>query len=884
MKSHRMRRDLAAEIEAHIAERADELMEGGMREPEARQKARREFGNPTLYAETGGETWGWPWLERFAKDLRYAVRSLRASPLFTVTAVLSLALGIGANTAVFTLLYASLWKPLPVPAPRQIFQLRRYAEDGPWTGEFSYSYVLFEQLRGAGAGMGDVFAKELFGARKFGLNGVSSERISGEAVTANFFSALGVKPYLGRVFEPQDDSVLGGSHVAVLSHAFWTRRFQSNPSVLGKTILYNETPYTVVGVAQAGFTGVDAEASLDVWVPVTAAVAKQWLTSPDVQWLRLLVRLRPGVSPARAQALFEKTFRMHVADKLLADADPHWRPVLEAQHVTLLPAAAGMATTGHKYEKPLLLLMAVVGTVLLISCGNVANLILARNSARQHEITVRLALGASRGRIAGQLFSESLLLAAAGALCALAMAAWGTQLLISFLPQPEVPLAFDLQPGFAVLGFTAATAAATAILFGLAPAWRAGRGGAELSLRTARRVTRTSFSGRLLAAGQLALSLTLLIGAGLFLTTLRNLNAADLGFRADNVMVVDLSFPKGTSGERLRQTYGQIKERLESHPGVIVASYAWPGIYGRGGWTGSIQIEGRPAAPGEDNEAGMISTGPGFFKAIGMRLLEGRYLNAQDEADKPPVAVVNESLARHYFGAGPAIGHRILMSGTPDRPKLVREIVGVVGDARHYGVREKVMRMVYTPTWNPQGGSIFVRVQAGTGSLSGTIRAVVAAADKTAQIEGMNPLKTAVDDMISEERLTATLCAALGALAVALAAIGLYGVVGYSVSRRTNEFGIRMALGAQRGDVARLVIRQTVAFVVAGVSAGLTAALALAHIFSKVIAGMLYGVTPEDVMIFAAAALLLAAIALIAALLPARRASRIDPTVALRYE
>jgi predicted permease len=884
MKSHRMRRDLAAEIEAHIAERAEELMEGGMRELEARQQARREFGNPTLYAEMGGENWGWPWLERTLKDLRYAVRSLRASPLFTVTAVLSLALGIGANTAVFTLLYASLWKPLPVPAPHQIFQLRRYAENGPWNGESSYSYVLFAKLRAAGPGMGEVFATELFGSRKFGVNGVSNERISGEAVTVNFFSTLGVKPYLGRLFEPQDDSVLGGNHVAILSHAFWARRFRSNPAVLGKTIFYDETPYTVVGVAQAGFTGVDAATSLDVWVPVTSCVDKAWLTEPNVQWLRLMVRLHPGVSPARAQALFENTFRMHVAEKLLPDADPHWRPTLEAQHLTLRTAAGGMATTGHKYEKPLLLLMAVVGTVLLISCGNVANLILARNSARQHEITIRLALGASRGRIAGQLFSESLLLAAAGAACALAMAVWGTQLLISFLPQPEVPLAFDLRPGFAVLGFTAAMAVATAILFGMAPAWRAGRGGAELSLRTAQRVTRTSLSGRLLVAGQLALSLTLLIGAGLFVTTLRNLNAADLGFRADNVVVVDLSFPKGTAGDRLRQTYAQIKERLESDPGVIAASYAWPGIYGRGGWSGGIQIEGRPAAPGEDNDVGMISTGPGFFEAIGMRLLEGRYLNAQDQADKPPVAVVNKSLARHYFGAGAAIGHRIQMSGTPDRPKLVREIVGVVGDARHYGVREKVMRMIYTPTWNPQGGSIFVRVQAGTPALNGTIRAVVAATDKSAQIEGINPLKTQVDDMISEERLTATLCAALGALAVALAAIGLYGVVGYSVSRRTNEFGIRMALGAQRGDVARLVIRQTVVFVVAGVSAGLAAALALAHIFSKAIAGMLYGVGPEDGLIFAAAALLLAAVALIAALLPARRASRIDPTIALRYE
>jgi len=312
-----------------------------------------------------------------------------------------------------------------------------------------------------------------------------------------------------------------------------------------------------------------------------------------------------------------------------------------------------------------------------------------------------------------------------------------------------------------------------------------------------------------------------------------------------------------------------------------VASYAWPGIYGNGGWSGGIEIEGRPAAAGEDNEVGMISAGPGFFDAIGMGLLEGRYLNSQDQNDKPPVAVVNASFARHYFGGGAALGRRVEM---PGMPRVVREIVGVVRDARHYGVREKVMRMVYLPAWNEQGGGFFVRTQAGARALSGTIRAEVAAIDKTAQVEGIRPLKTEVNDMISQERLTATLCSVLGGLAVALAAIGLYGVVAYSVSRRTSEFGIRMALGAQRGDVERLVLRQTVAMMVAGVAAGLAAALVLAHILSKAIAGMLYGVSPEDGMIFAGAALLLAVIALFAAFLPARRASRIDPTIALRYE
>ena len=532
------------------------------------------------------------------------------------------------------------------------------------------------------------------------MDGASNERIAGEAVSANFFSALGVKPLLGRVFQPRDDSVLGGNHVAVLSRGFWVRRFQSNPSILDKTILYNETPYTVVGVAQAGFTGVEAEASIDVWVPVTSSVDKGWLTEPNVNWLRLLVRFRPGVVPAQAQAMFEGVFRVHLADKLLPDASPHWKRLLESQHIALRAAYSGLATTGHKYEKPLLLL-GLVALVLLIACGNVADLILERNAARQREIRLRLALGASRGRIVSQLFTESLLLALAGAACGVFLAAWGTRLLISFLPQESLPLAFDLQPGLVVLGLTACTAVATAMLFGLRPALRACVANADLSLRSGQRITGTSLGGRLLVSGQLALSLLLLIGAGLFLSTLRNLKTTDLGFRPENVVTFSLSFPNATPEDRVRQIYAQIKERLESHAGVVVASYASPSVYGYGGWSGGINVEGHTAGQGEDNDVGLIAAGPGFFESIGLGLLQGRYLNAQDQTGKPPVVMVNESFARYYFGSKPAVGRRINMRWEAG---IQREIVGVVRDARHYGVREKVWRMVYVPTWKSKAG------------------------------------------------------------------------------------------------------------------------------------------------------------------------------------
>jgi predicted permease len=479
-----------------------------------------------------------------------------------------------------------------------------------------------------------------------------------------------------------------------------------------------------------------------------------------------------------------------------------------------------------------------------------------------------------------QLFTESLLLAVAGAGCGVLLAAWGTRLLISFLPQASLPLAFDLRPGLVVLGFTACTAAVTAMLFGLGPALRACVANADLSLRGGQRVTGTSLGGRLLVAGQLALSLLLLIGAGLFLSTLRNLKTTDLGFRPEDVLTFDLSFPKATPENRVRQTYVRIKERLESHAGVVVASYAWPSIYGHGGWSGGIKVEGHTAEPGEDNDVGMIAAGPGFFESIGLGLLRGRYLNLQDQSGKPPVAVVNESFARHYFGSSPAVGRRIKLAadGQPQR-----EIVGVVRDARHYGVREKAWRMVYVPGWKVDGG-FFVRAHLNARLLSDIIRAEVSAADKIAHIERIRPLEVDVNDMVSQERLAAALSSVFGALAVVLAAIGLCGVVAYGISRRTNEFGIRMALGAQRGDVQRLVLRQTIPLIVAGVAAGMVGAVTLAHVLDAVISGMLYGVKPADIAVFAGSTLLLAAVALLAALLPARRASRIDPMIALRYE
>jgi predicted permease len=438
-------------------------------------------------------------------------------------------------------------------------------------------------------------------------------------------------------------------------------------------------------------------------------------------------------------------------------------------------------------------------------------------------------------------------------------------------------MAFNLQPDFVVFGFSTGVAVATAILFGLGPALRASREKLEMTLHSGQRVIGSAWGARLLLAGQLALSLPLLVGAGLFVETLHNLKSSDLGFNAEHVMTFDLSYPKGTSQDRLHQACAEIKQRLESHPGVIVASYG-SSVYGDGGWSGSVDVIGNPS-PEKDNDVGLISAGPGFFEAIGLGLLQGRYLHSQDQAEEPPVAVVNESFARHYFGSNPAIGQRIKLGF---EPQIIREIVGVVRDAKHYGVRERVWRMVYLPA--RQRDSFFVRSTHNTQLLSSAIRADVAASDKVLQIEELRPLETVVNDMISQERLTALLSSAFGVLACLIAAIGLYGVVAYGVSRRTNEFGIRMALGAQRGDIRTLVLRQTLAVVLGGVAIGIGGSLAVVRLLSSAINGMLYGIKPTDISLFMGATISLVAIALLAAFLPARRASRVDPMVALRYE
>jgi predicted permease len=579
-----------------------------------------------------------------------------------------------------------------------------------------------------------------------------------------------------------------------------------------------------------------------------------------------------------AQAAIEGRFRRHVAEEELPRATvQRYLQSLTAQQIRLRPAASGLATEGRVYERALQVLMGIAGVVLLISCANVANLLLARNISRRQEIAVRLALGAGRARLASQLLSESLLLALTGTAVGLCSGMMGCRLLLKLLPPSRVPLNFDLRPDITVLTFMALAAIATALLCGAGPIWRAWRSGTDGLRHHGARVTERSVGRKLLVAGQLALSLVLITGAGLFLKTLHGLAATDLGFRPVHVMAFEISFPRTAPKEHRAQVASEMFQRLSARRGFS-ATYVSPGVYEHGGWSRTLRVvDGKTLAAGSDTEVQLLGVGPAFFETLGIRVLAGRTLDARDDRTSAPVLVANETFARKYFPGMLAVGHFVNTGGGRDAPA---EIVGVVRDVKHMGVKERVWPALYLPALQLDGleGTLLVRAGLGPAELARVVRAELKQADLSAQIEYSNTLETAVSSMISRERLIAYLSAAFGALAALLAAVGLYGVMAYAMSRRTSEIGIRMALGARPGDIRRLALVESLHLICAGVMVGATVALAAGGL----VRGLLYGMSAADPVVLATAVLIMIAVALLAGWLPAARAARIDPNYALR--
>jgi predicted permease len=868
---------IADDISAHLAERIDDLIEAGWSAADARREARREFGNVALSIEDSRQVWSWAWLEHARQDLRYAIRTLIASPIFTIAAAGSLALGLGAATTVFSLLHAALWRPLPLPAPQELAEVWCHSSTGDFAGDCSYSYPLAMQLGQAVRSSGEVIAVGQSAPLDVRLAAGPGQPIIGQAVSANYFSALRVGAAAGRLLAAADD-LDGGARVAVLSERLWRGRFGANPQAIGTPVRYQGEPYTIVGVAAAGFSGTDAEAPVDLWVPLASVTAPAMRANAHANWLRLLMRVHPGASVPATAAILEGTFRGFVAQAVVPDLDARWKAVLDAQHVSLRVAPSGFATTGRKYEEPLALIFGAISLVLVIACANVANLTLARNTARRGELAMRRALGASAGRIVRQLLVESCVLTVLGASIGFVLAIVAARAILPFVPELGSRATLDVRPDASVVAFCIITAATATVLFGLGPAMR-GRGREGHLLGTGPRVTARSAAGRLLVVVQFATSLVLLVVAGLFLRTLRGMDTADLGFRPDHVVTFDLSLPPGTPPSRTIGDYRAIVAALRTRAGIEAATYAWPSLYGHGGWSTSVDVEGHRPVPGEDMEVGAISVGPHFVEAASVRLLAGRGLEDRDITTNAQVLMVNESFARAFLGGTAAIGRHVTVPGDPPQ---VYQVVGIVGDVRHYGLREKVWRMIYLPSGS--NGGFLVRSATTVAAVASVIRSAVSDVDPAASVEHIRSLGAVVDASAARERLTAIASTVLAIYAVVVASVGLYGLVAYGVAQRRRELAIRVVLGATRRSIQWLVLRRTLALVFVGIGAGAGMAMLLLRWLGSLIEGLLYGVSMTDVAVLAVPGVVLAIVASVVGLAPARQAAHTDPMTACRAE
>ncbi|MGB9457990.1 MAG: ABC transporter permease [Bryobacteraceae bacterium] len=826
-------------------------------------------------------------------DVRYAGRTLAKSPVFCSIAVLSLALGIGANAGVFTLLDQVMLHLLPVEQPQRLAQL---VEQGSWYGNNrgmnSISYPMYEDLRKQNevfSGMFCVYATD-FSASFEGRN----ERVAGEMVSGTYFPVLGVRPALGRLFTPEDDRTPNGAPFAVLSYGYWQSRFGGDPSVVGKQMLVRDHRLTIVGVAERKFEGVQALFQVQMFVPVAMAGEMTDMDKPlenrRQRWVQVFGRMKPGVDLREAKAslapLYHRTLEMEVQQKEFAHTTPYTRQQFLKGTLDVTSGGRGQDVVRQFLEAPLWAMMAMVALVLLIACANVANLMIARASARQKEIAVRLALGAGRSRIVRQLLVEGLLLASAGGLVGLAISPWAMRLLIGIMPETDPPLRFAVDPNLRLVLFTMAVSVATAVIFALAPALQAARPKIAPVLKDQAGAVAGGGQARwrkMLVVAQISLSLLLLIGAGLFGRSLHNLKSVNPGFDVNNLLSfqVDPTL-NGYNPERAKLLYRQLQDSLAAIPSTSAAALCVVPPLTFDEWDSSVTVEGYVAKPGEDMNPRVNYVSPGYFATLKIPVYQGRDFTEQDALKAPKVAIVNEKFAKHYFGGRDALGRHIGLGGDPGT-KTDIEIVGVVRDTRYSRMNEELQRQVYFPylqndlAWQMTG---YVRTPLRPEQMFPMIRAAVHKLDANLPISQMKTEGKQRDDSLAVERLSAALSSAFGVLATILAAIGIYGVMAFLVARRTREIGIRMALGASAGNVVWLVMREVLLLAAAGVLIGLPIALAV----TRLIESQLYGIGSHDPGIAIAATLGLVAVAALSGYLPARRATRVDPVTALRYE
>jgi predicted permease len=897
----RLESDLEKELRFHLESQIADKMKADIPESEARRLTRLEFGGIDQIKEDCREIRGTLWIEYLLQDIRFGLRQLRKSPGFTSIALLSLALGIGANTAIFTLVNAILLRALPVQDPSELVVFGDGRAEGltfgvPDSNWQLFSYPFFQDFRRQAASYAGVAAvsSDQY-AIKASIAGSAYQTTHIDLVSGSYFSVLGVPAFLGRTIIEADDKTAGASPVAVASYTWFQRHFNGDPSALGKTIHVQSHDYTLIGIARPGFAGVTVGEPTDIWIPLSMEKemnpSQNGLDNKFFQSLHLIGRLKPDVKAAQASAETNLLFKQIMRDYL--GAHPTQKHLDDIAHasVELTPGSRGISALRLAFSLPLKILMTIVGLVLLIACANIANMLLARGVARTREIAVRMALGASRARIVFQLFVESVLLSTAGAAAGIALA-WkaSAALLHMATPGPD-PVPLNLAPDLPVLAFTMGLTVLTALLFGCLPALRVtgfeftpalkdGRGSSSVSAR--------GTLARSLIVGQIALSVLLLVVAGLFVRSLIHLISIDTGFDKHNVLLFSLdsstaNLPHHTTEEissvRLQE---QIEDRVQGIPGVQSDSFAFFTFH-QGGWSDLVLFQGVPRTPANGEEVYFNNVGNGFFSTMGIPLVAGRVFSAKDRETSPKVAVINESMARRFFPNVSAVGHRFSVGETPDHPGEI-EVIGVVKDAKYNALDEGALLAGYFPcTQNPGFyGNFAVRYSAGAnrGEIISRVRSSIAEINPNILVDSVSSLDEQVDRAIARQSLIAQLSSFFGIIAVFLACIGIYGLLSYSVARRTSELGIRLALGARSRMLLWMILRESLILLVLGLAIGIPVSVGS----TRVLKSLLYQLSPLDPTAILTAVAAVVVMTILAAWLPARRATKINPIQALRAE
>jgi predicted permease len=902
----RLEEDMEEELRFHPEARTADLIAEGLSPREAARQARLEFGGIATHKDNMRRSLGLRWWDDLRADLVYATRILRKSPGFTLIAISSLGLAIGANTAIFSVANEILYEHLGVPHPEQL-RLFTYSGDhkivissswGAWdelpggrTYGDSFTYPIYRQLRRDNTVMQEIFAFKDLGRANITVND-SAQAAQVELVSGNFYQQMDVRPALGRAILPSDDGAPETGAVAVISDGLWARDFGRAHDVIGKVITVNTTPVTIIGVNPSGFTGaVSVQSSPDVFMPLStipllhaeSSLDGPLLTSPSLWWVNLMARTKSGVPDEQARTSLETMLTAAIRGTMSPKTGQTY------PHLEILDGSRGLNFTGKRFAQPLRVLMVLVGLVLLLACANVANLMLARTLARQREMSVRLALGASRSRVLRQIITEGLLLSVIGGLLGLLFAYFGRTALPNLVSNGWENTSLHVPFNWKVFCFTTAITLLTGVLFGALPAWAATRAEINAALKEGSKTSarhHKTISGRALVAFQIALSTLLLAGAGLFIRTLINLNSIDPGFRADHLLLFSVNPPsKRYPAPKNIALHAHIEDTLRAVPGVESVTLTDIPFIANGRSQSGFLIEGQPVKHHERGDNSQTSVyadvGPDFLQVMRIPIVAGRAFTHQDAESTRAVAIINQALAKKFFPDQNPVGKRFRTRD--DDLGIWYDIVGICGDTRYSSLKQQPPPLhfnLYRQQRNIGGATYVVRTAMLPEAITPSLRAAVQKIDKDLPLINIRTQQQQIDSTMQQERMFASLTVGFGILALALACVGIYGITTYTVTQRTNEIGIRLALGAQRGRVRAMVLRESTWLTVLGIGAGLAAALAL----SQLVKSMLYGLSSTDPISLTAAALLLLTVALSASWIPAARASRIEPMEALRHE